>query len=398
MSDFALDNFINREKEVGLVVNRVFDLAKRKPFAPKERVFHFVGPSGIGKSCLLEKCKHKLTIERAEYASLLIPLDSLKKREKGFINELLVAVHNEFCDCKDMVLKKDDSQNRQKFVSHVQRKINGKNQITILFLDEINIPSQEDLRELEDYLLVKFLHDNDRAILVTAGRSKPPVFNDFAIRPTPFNTFLLPLFDEEKTRIHMESLKPGAGELAEKIWKMGNGVPGNTVKLVKHVSGDPPNIPNETKAVESLLDDIKKENEIQERYYPMLEAISILRGFFQEDVVPLFQSHPNLSFGWDEGRVKEVFLELNRIQVGPGGLVDWDREKKHWAMDESIRDLFEKELQMRDPELWTKLHCTALGMYQEWGQKYNSDLYWNKSNHHKQRLQSAGLNCNDLEG
>jgi hypothetical protein len=67
-------------------------------------------------------------------------------------------------------------------------------------------------------------------------------------------------------------------------------------------------------------------------------------------------------------------------------------------MDESTRDLLEKELQMREPELWKKLHCTALDMYQKWGQKYNSDLYQYKSNYHQQRLQSAGLNCNELEG
>ena len=398
MSDFAVDKFINREKEVSLVVNRVSELARGKPFAPKERVFHFVGPSGIGKSCLLEKCKNKLTVERPEYKSLLIPLDSLKKREKGFINELLVAVHNEFCNCKELVLKKDDSQNRQKYVSHIQQKIIGNNQITILFLDEINVPSQKDLRDLEDYLLVKFLHDNDRAILVTAGRSKPPEFNDFALRPKPSNTFLLPLFDQEKTSMQMEILKPGSGALAEKIVKMGNGVPGNTVKLVEHVRGNPLEIPNEVQAIQSLLDDIKKINSIEERHRPMLEAISILQGFFPDDVAPLFQNHPHLDNEWDERMVKEVFLELNQIQIGPGGLVDWDRDKKHWAMDESTHALFEKELQMRDPELWKKLHCTALGMYQEWGEKYNSDLYRRKSNYHKQRLQSAGLNCNDLEG
>jgi len=73
--------------------------------------------------------------------------------------------------------------------------------------------------------------------------------------------------------------------------------------------------------------------------------------------------------------------------------VDWDREKKHWAMDESTRDLFEKELQMRTPELWKKLHCTAFRMYQEWGQKYSSDMYQNKSSYHQQRLQSAGMVC-----
>ena len=78
--------------------------------------------------------------------------------------------------------------------------------------------------------------------------------------------------------------------------------------------------------------------------------------------------------------------------------MDWDRDKKYWVMDESTRDLFEKELQMRNPKLWKKLHCTALEMYQGWGQKYTSNMYRNKSNYHQQCLQLAGLNCSDLEG
>jgi hypothetical protein len=398
MAERVLEDFINRGKEINLVMNRVSDLAKGKPFGPKERVFHFVGPSGIGKSCLLKKCSQKLIAEQPECASLLIPLDSLKGGKEGFTAELLVAVHSEFCKCKDITPKKDDSQSRQKFATHVQRKINGKNQITVLFLDEVNVPSKKDMREIEGYLLVNFLHGNDRAILVTAGRSKPPMFDDFDLRPNPSNTFLLPVFDEKKTVEQMESLKPGSGVLAGKIVKLGSGVPGNTVKLVKHVSGNPLDIPDEGRAVQSLLDDIKKTNNIEERYHPMLETISILQGFFPEDVTPLFQSHPQLEDGWDEGRVKEIFLELNQIQVGPGGLVDWDREKKHWTMDESTRDLFEKELQMRNLVLWKKLHCTALDMYREWAQKYNSDMYRNKSNYHQQRLQLAGLNCSDWEG
>jgi hypothetical protein len=397
MSDCDHENFINRDYEIGLVVNMVSDLAKGKPFSPKERVFHFVGPSRIGKSCLLKRCKG--VISRIDCISLLVRLDTLKGGKRGFTVELLDTVHNEFCKCKDVTPPgKNDTHGRLQFARHVQKKINGKNQIPVLLLDEINSPPLRDIREIEEQLLVKFLHDNDRAILVTAGRSQPVAFNDFALRPNSSNIFPLPVFDEEKTSRQMESLKLGTGKLAKKVVKLGSGVPGNTVKLMEHVSGNPPDISNEGQAIQVLVNGIKHDNKIEARFYPMLEAISILKGFFPEDVVTLFQEHLQLGSGWNEGRVKEVFLELNRIEIGPGGLVNWDRDKTHWAMDESTRDLFEKELQMRDPELWKKLHCTALGMYQEWGEKYNSDLYRNKSNYHKQRLQSVELNCSDLEG
>lgn len=400
MSDYVLENFINRDEEIDRILKMVSDLVKGKPFAPKERVFHFVGPSGIGKSCLLKKCSQKLLIEQSTYVPILVQLDALKGGRRGFALELSIAIYEAFCAHKSIKPEKYNGQTLVQFTNYVQRiiTINGKDLVIVLFLDEVNVLSQKDMREIEGHLLVKFLHGNDRSILVTAGRSHPAVFNDFALRPNSSNIFSLPVFDEEKAGKQMESLKPGSGNLAGKVVKLGNGVPGNTAKLAEHVTGDPLDIPNEVWALQSLLDDIKKTNKIEARFYPMLEAISILKGFFPEDVVPLFQYHPKLGSGWDEGRVKEVFLELNRIQVGPGGLVDWDRDNKNWVMDESTRDLFEKELQMRDPELWKKLHCKALDMYRNWGQKYNSDPYRNKSNYHQQRLQTAGLNCSNLEG
>lgn len=400
MSDCDPKNFINRDEEIGRILERVSGLAKGKPFAPNERVFHFVGPSGIGKSCLLKKCSQKLNVEQATYIPILVQLDALKGGKRGYAFELSVAIYEAFCTHKSIKPEKYNGQTLVQFTNYVHRTItiNGKDQVIVLLLDEVNLPSQKDMREIEGHLLAKFLYGNDRAILVTAGRSHPSVFSDFALRPNSSNIFPLPAFNEEKTSKQIEFLKPGAGKLAGKFVKLGSGVPGNTVKLAEHVSGDPPDIPNETQAVQSLLDDIKKANKIEEQYHPMLEAIALLQGFFPEDVVPLFKKHPQLGSEWDEGKVKEVFLDLSRIQVGPGGLVDWDRNKKHWAMDESTRDLFEKELQMRESELWRRLHYTALDMYRQWGLKYDSDMYRNKSNYHQQRIKSAGLNYNDLEG
>jgi hypothetical protein len=319
------------------------------------------------------------------------------------VDELLQMVYLKFCEYQDIEVNpvlKEPLKPRGEYASMVARAISLREDILlVLLLDEVDIPSQKYREEIEELLLVKLLTEYDHAILITAGRSQPSMFNDFALRPNTSNTHHLPVFDEEKTGEQMEVLKPGSKELAGKVLKLGKGVPGNTAKLVGHIAGHPWDIPDEAQAVRALLDDIKKENKISEQYIPMLEVLSILQGFFPEDVAPLFQRHPQLGAGWDERRVKEEFLKLKEIKIGPGGVVDWDREKKHWAMDERTRDLFERELQMRNPpELWRRLHCTAREMYRDWGRHHNSDLYRSKSNYHKQRLQSVGVDCSDLEG
>lgn len=380
-------------------MDRVSHVTLGQPFDPKERVFHFVGPSGIGKSSLLKKIHSLLLAEEYKkqgVVPILVRLDALKGTKQGFVVEFLKTVYEEFCKYSGAVANpvlKEPSMSIHKYASMTLRVISLREKIfPALLLDEVNVPSQGNMQEIEEYLLVKLLYENYRAILITAGRSHP-MFNDFALRTSLSNIFPLSFFNEEKTSKQIEYLKPGSGKLAGKVMKLGSGVPGNTVKLVEHIVGNPPNIPNELQAIQSLLDDIKKTNKIEERYRPMLEALSILPGFFPDDVVPLFQNHPQLGDGWDEGKVKEEFLRLKEIEIGPSRLVNWDQEKKNWIMEESTRDLFERELQMRNPDLWKKLHCTALRIYRTWGQKYNSDIYRDKSNYHEQRLHSAGMNC-----
>jgi hypothetical protein len=138
--------------------------------------------------------------------------------------------------------------------------------------------------------------------------------------------------------------------------------------------------------------------EIEPRFHPLMEAICILQSFFPEDTSSLIKSHPALGEQWDEARIKELFPELKQVQIGPGGLINWDKEKRSWVMDKTTRLLFERELHLRDPELWKQLHCTAYQMYMQWGEEFKSQLYEEKANYHQQCLQSVGMSCDDLKG
>jgi hypothetical protein len=258
--------------------------------------------------------------------------------------------------------------------------------ITVLLLDEINILRQKELQDIEEYLLESLILDNERAILITAGRVYPR-FISYSLQSIN-NIFALSVFDEKTTGEQLELLRPGAASLAGKILELGDGVPINNAKLASQAIGDPPNIPNELQAVQTLLADLK--SEIEERFHPVIEAICILQVFYPEDAVPLMKYHPALGEEWDEAKIKAVFPELKEIQIGPGGLIQWDKEKKSWAMDEPTRALFERELRMRAPQLWSELHYVAYKMYEGWGVDYNSQAYKDKAIYHQRCLQSAG--------
>lgn len=380
------DKFVNREKELAYLEDKIGRLARGEPFAPHERVVHFVGPSGIGKSCLLEKY-YSVTDNKMECIPLLIKLESIQKLG-NFAEEFLAFADDKFSGYLGMSSVKK-TKGLQQFSSAFLRKINKTiiDKIFMLFLDEINLPQKDELQAIEEYLLEKLLQDNKRVVLITAGRS-PAGLNDFALRPRPENTFVLSAFNEKITGEQVEKLKPGSAKLAGKILDLGNGVPGHNKKLVDHVMGDPPNIPDELKAVQSLLDDVK--SIIPKHFHLVVEAICILPSFIPDDVTPLLNNHPVLGGQWDETKIKEVFFDLKQVQIGPGGLINWDREKKSWAVDKSTRDLFERELKMREPGLWRKLHCIAYQMYKQWGTDHNSQFYKDKAAYHQQCLQSAG--------
>lgn len=383
--------FVNRERELAYVKDKITRLARGHPFAPDERVVHFVGPSGIGKSCLLDKCYETLDNE-PKCVPISIKLEMFTSGRDGFVDDFLVTVYKEFCDYQKIPVEKRNG-SLSKYGLDITRKINkhAEDHIVVLFLDEIDLPQKEELQGIEEHLLEK-LQDNKRVVLITAGRS-PAALNHFSLRPSPKNTFKLSAFGEKTTGEQLEKLRPGSAHLVGRIQDLGGGVPGHNKKLAELAVGNPLGIADEVKAVQSLLADVKQE--IEQRHHFLLEAICILPFFHPEDAVPLLESHPMLGGKWDESRIREVFTELKQVRIGPGGLINWDREKKSFAMDEPTRQLIERELRMRDLELWKRLHCAAYEACRKWGEEFNSQLYKDKAEYHRQCLQSAEIECDN---
>lgn len=395
-----VDKFVNREKELALVKEKVVRVAKGDPFAPHERVIHFVGPSGMGKSFLLEKLHNDLSndpLYKSSCISILIKLETIKDEQDGFTRNFIQVMYAELSKIIEPEKSfSHSSQSISKLASLLVRTINLSipDKVLVLLLDEINIPQKKELRDIEELILEKLLHNNIQILLITAGRL-PVIFEDFALRPSLKNTFALPAFDVNATSEQLE-LRSDSSKLAERIRELGGGAPGNNKKLSRHIVGEPPHISNELQAVNSLLVDVKQG--IEEHFHPVIEAICILTDFFPDDVVPLIEAHPKLGEQWNNFKIKEVFIDLKQIQIGPGRLINWDREKRCWVMDEPTRALFELELKLRDPGLWKKLHCKAYQMYKNWGEAYSSRLFKDKATYHQQCLQSAGMDCEGLEG
>jgi hypothetical protein len=291
-------------------------------------------------------------------------------------------------------LTKGSEQSLQIINQSIHAKINSHlgEKTFVLFIDEIDTLSSEYRKDLEAHMLVELLK-KPRTLVVMAGRT-PVFWSEFSLALNPANTFVLDAFNEKNTGEQLEKIKQGSAPLSKKVHELGGGVPGNNRKLSEQLVGTPPVIPDDLIAIQSLLADVKKE--IKSCFHSILEAICILPNFHPDDVALLLDVHPALDGYWDEARIRSVFTELNKVRVGPGGLIYYDGKKRNWVMDEPIRGLFEKELHLRAPELWRILHRTAWRMYKTWSEEFKSEVFNEKSAYHQQCLQSAGYTCDDL--
>lgn len=391
MSAMHLDNFVNREEELGHIKDRIIRLARGVRFNPNERIVHFVGPSGIGKTCLLQESQW-MAAEDLREKSISMRFDNLST---GNIRRYLIEIDTALLNHIGGPPVRTIEDSPQRINNSILKRLDSHlgERAFVLFIDEVDSLSPDSRKEFESLLFMHLLR-NPRTLLVLAGRTIVH-WSDFTLAAHPYNTFKLFPFDVDMTRKQLK-LKEEHRNLATKIHTLGDGVPGNIARLADHVMGEPPSILDELQAIQSLLS--SKKEEVEERFIPILEAICILREFFPEDVVPLVNIHPALGGQWNEASVGELFRELRQVQVGPGGLINWDRDKKSWAIDEPTRALFEKELKMRDPDLWKKLHCTAHWMYKAWGEEFNLQLHRDKAAYHQNCLQSVGMNCDGMEG
>ena len=144
------DTFVNREKELAYVKDKVIRLASGQPFAPHERVIHFVGPSGIGKSCLLEKCYEAFDND-PKCVPILIKLETLGSGREAFVDEFLARVYKEFCSYQKIAVDKafaSSSESLELYSSILVRTINLSvaDKVLVILLDEINTLQREELQ------------------------------------------------------------------------------------------------------------------------------------------------------------------------------------------------------------------------------------------------------------
>ncbi len=402
--------FIDREAELVLLFN-IASFSSESNILSHEKVVHLIGKSGVGKSWLL----HKFFDVLDKNASKSLPIYIDVMDYAGFLGDDFVIWVLSSID--DRVIK--DLGINSPFSKEVYRKADyaswifgclaqiDKEKAVVLLFDNVDTLSVDQVEELEDYFLENFLYLSNTVLILT-GRHLVTGWKNFSLRPgATENVIELLGFDLEKTTEQIKTLKPQAVNLAPNIFELSGGSPGNNKKIINQVVGSPPQIV-ELDALrvcnQELYDALTAANQelpenLQTELLPALEALCVLQDFDKDYDMPiLLATHIGLNGKWDSKRSNTLLNILHKIQIGPGKLIDWDKNKSAYAIEEQIRFILEKELKIRNKDLWKTLHCTAMKMYAEWAREYRgTDIFVKKSDYHKSRLAEAGFdpeNCN----
>lgn len=402
-------SFVDREEELSRLTKMVsFYVNEEVKPSDYQRVMHLVGKSQVGKSFLLNKFGYELSQRETVFPLCITLKEYIGFPRDKFILEILQdidrAVSTELKVKPQLVETVVISQYPEwvfRGIEQVERK-----KIFVLLLDEVDVLSFEHIQSLENYLLDRIL-SLPNVIVVLSGRHLTKGWKEFALRPRDkFNVIKLSSFDYEYTKKQIRAINPSFDNLVEEIHKISGGSPGNNMKIVGQL-GDPSqfteqkaiNISN--KEINDSLASIGGEGQetITSELQHALEALCVLQDFDKEYEMPIMLSaHPALNGDWTVQRCSELLHNLTKVQVGPGKLIDWGREENALVMEEQTRFSLEKELIMRDKELWKTLHCTAMKMYDKWAEQYGSEsIFADKVDYHKDQLENAGFNpseCN----
>ncbi len=395
------DLFVDREKETAYFIDLLNNLNQKEIGIPDyKRVIHLIGKSNIGKTSLLFSWIKYLDFQ-SETISIYIGLRNYYQlTDEQFIVEILSFIYERFSSSLSThPVNIPTTPNKLRDLIDAELVIFKKSKKIVLLFDEVNLLSNELINLLEDLLFTRYMNYAN-TILVLAGRHVVSGWKDFALRPMGSNTIELPGFSFEDTQKQIQAINPNLDDLVAKIHDISGGSPGINRKLVENL-GDSL-IFDEFEAIQSsneefynalsvISSDIPKN--IYDELLPALESLCVLYDFDKEYEMPAMLSvHPSLQGDWSVHRCGDLLNILSKVQVGPGRLIDWDLKKSALAMEEQIRFNLEKELKIRDVNLWKTLHCSAMKMYSEWANQYGMDsIFADKADYHKTQLIHAGI-------
>lgn len=374
LPEYSTHGFVNRERELALVRQRLEALLNRQRV--EKRTFIFTGQHGIGKSWFLLHLRDLLQRENGvkvqhlnlgAYPATLAPQAVLLQIIAKMSDELLA----------DLAIPYTTPDTAAAYLLTSIREKILRDEVLVILLDTVYESPRPLLAILEAYLLGPLAIENN-VLMILAGRGREYPWSTPELRlQAEFHT--LPLFSDTSTAAQLQRHNHAAYSRAREIHAVSLGNPKTTLLLAEN---------EDTIAVldqvigEMLPSDHPERQLIREH----VEALAIVRGFDYSQMPYL------LSVYYDQPALqslprRELRVILDRL-LEPG-LVYWNTTRLAYTFHEAMRNLIDRYLHQAKPVLWGKLHASCIDLYQGWvGAKSTHSSQWQEElTYHRHELE-----------
>jgi hypothetical protein len=360
---FDPDQFVNRERALEVVMEKVRRLARGLPV--ERQVVNFHGSRGSGKTWLLRELERQ--IDELGIAVSYLDLQSIWEEGERSVGVAMEAVLTEF----RKVRRLRDKQTCLKNI--LQDLTKGP---LVLLIDEVNAPDGAFLDELLERVLAPLVREND-ILIVLAERGQSlywpvPEFRE------KFEEFDLEPFAPDDTKRQIKLQISNAEDESDIVVSRTGGYPWANYILASHLPDEKGGL---ERCAELFLQDVKKE------LRPYFKTLSILQAFDEtrmELILPVYPPFADQTWDYAARRDKRKAL-VNTT------LARWWEEARGYVLDEPLRIVLEALLRKEDPDLWKQLHCAAYRMYMDWAEKYEQSKDWwtKEAQYHADELKGA---------
>jgi len=373
--------FVNREREIRLVLDKAAAIAGGEPV--RERAIVFWGYRGSGRTWLLRRLTELLEeipgmtsayLDLAWYTSQPIEevIRDLFVRAAGSIwgpDSDQASLYSRAVDIPFSTVAAWLIRDVRDFLQE---------RALVLLLDHVYESDWELLELLEDEILA-LLAVQPHVLIVMAGRGRAYPWKTPELRLYTEEHYLQP-FDEPLTEKQLKKQTPEAVARTPQIYQMSQGYPlGNYLLATR---------PTVAQAMQEVVDALLDGVPARERSW--LEALCVLRAFDEERIpilVAAYFDDPAIR-NWPYKEVRQV-----RDRLLQTALLRWSEDAGGWELDQAMRPVLEKYLEQSKPDVWQRLHCAAYRLYRYWEKQYPDEQqrWQDEARYHAKRLRDAGL-------
>ncbi len=414
LSSYSPALFVDREAEIDRVLEKVKTLADRVSILrPPDRVVHFPGFAGFGKTWLLCHLAHLIAEDPKEKIPNAIVLHA--RLNQGWLTHYPDTNQNEIYELAARELLKEllkqvnqadsvksetegQDQTTYELSASLQKAMHARGQesAVALLVDDLDEVPADWLSILEERLFAPLVTQEPHVLLVLAGRNLNHNWATLALKPSSDEqSHRLQPLSQEDTQKQLEQLAqldprfqyaPG---FAGQIHALTDGVPEGNALIASRI-GQPPQMPGE---IDTLIEYNTRllERNVSKELRWCFYALSVSRGFDTEWMECLLPVADPVGRAWGFAACRELLSWLTATRLVRAHRKDG--VYRYW-LDEYLCRRLALELSKRDPDLWRRLHCAALQMFATWvkNPKFADQVsrWKEEADYHIQCLQAAG--------